>query len=123
MRLRVRGFERFARCLYRQLRGLELKYARPLLGAMQERWLFDELRSSVRTGTSWRLLGQQVVFSQASLPGITRINTDGWDGYPSHRAELMGYLGTQGIRNVVATSNVRIHITYTNRAAPMAIRA
>jgi alkaline phosphatase D len=73
---------------------------RTLLGATQERWLFDELRSSVRTGTSWRLLGQQVVFSQASLPGITRINTDGWDGYQGQRTRVLDVLERESIGNV-----------------------
>jgi alkaline phosphatase D len=30
--------------------------------------------------------------------------TDLWDGYPAHRADLMGYLKSQGIRDVVAVS-------------------
>jgi alkaline phosphatase D len=32
------------------------------------------------------------------------LDADSWDGYPSHRAELLGFLGAQGIRNVVAIS-------------------
>ena len=41
---------------------------------------------------------------QAPAPYDARyvVNCDGWDGFPSHRAELMGHLKTQGIRNVVA---------------------
>jgi alkaline phosphatase D len=30
------------------------------------------------------------------------INCDSWDGYPSHKAELLSYLNTQNIKNVVA---------------------
>lgn len=30
------------------------------------------------------------------------VNADGWDGYPTHRAELLSHLKTNAIRNVVA---------------------
>ena len=73
---------------------------RTLLGDAQERWLFDELRSSMRTGATWRLLGQQVMFSQASLPGITRINTDAWDGYQGQRTRVLDVLEREAISNV-----------------------
>ena len=36
---------------------------RTILGAAQEHWLDGELRESVRAGTRWQLLGQQVMFA------------------------------------------------------------
>lgn len=54
---------------------------RTLLGAAQETWLADGLRSSNAT---WRLLGQQVMVGQ--LP--QRLNVDAWDGYPAARRRL-----------------------------------
>ena len=62
--------------------------------------MFDELRSSMRSGTAWRLLGQQVMFSQASLPGITRINTDSWDGYQGQRTRVLDMLERESVSNV-----------------------
>ena len=73
---------------------------RTLLGAAQERWMFDELRTSMRAGAAWRLLGQQVMFSQASLAGITRINTDSWDGYQGQRTRVLDMLERESVSNV-----------------------
>ena len=42
--------------------------SRSLLGAAQEAWMFDELRSSSSRGTTWRLLGQQVMFGHVTPP-------------------------------------------------------
>jgi alkaline phosphatase D len=32
------------------------------------------------------------------------VNADSWDGYPTHRAELLAWLRSEGIRNVVAVT-------------------
>jgi alkaline phosphatase D len=55
--------------------------ARSLLGPAQEAWLAGELAESVRAGTRWQLLGQQVMFAPQSAPGQATSNTDSWDGY------------------------------------------
>ena len=54
-----------------------------LLGAAQEAWLFDQLRASQRAGSGWRILGQQILFSTLSFPGLPVGNPDLWDGYPA----------------------------------------
>src|SRR6185503_18978884 len=42
--------------------------SRTLMGAEQEQWLFTGLEQSQRTGTRWRLIGQQTMFSPLSPP-------------------------------------------------------
>ena len=76
---------------------------RQLLGADQERWLFDGLRSS---STRWRFLGNQVVLSHLKVVGVpdatgqaVYANPDQWDGYAPARDRLLDVLA--GVDDVV----------------------
>ena len=73
---------------------------RTLLGAEQEAWLFANLRRSEHANHVWRLLGQQVLFSPLTPPGVAPQNTDVWDGYPAARTRVMDYLERERISNV-----------------------
>jgi alkaline phosphatase D len=73
---------------------------RSLLGAAQESWLFDRLRASDRSGTAWRLLGQQVMFASITPPGIKVRNVDQWDGYPAARQRVFDMLASERMSNV-----------------------
>ena len=77
---------------------------RTLIGAAQEAWMFDQLRASQRAGTSWTLLGQQVMFSSITLPGTRPTNTDQWDGYPAQRDRVLDFIERERIRNLVILS-------------------
>ncbi len=74
---------------------------RAMLGAAQEAWLFDRLRASRKDGTTWRLLGQQVLFSPLTPAGMRIQNPDVWDGYPAARARITECLQDDGISDVV----------------------
>jgi len=74
---------------------------RSLMGAAQEAWMFDQLRTSQRAGTSWTLLGQQTMFSSITLPGTRPTNTDQWDGYPAQRDRVLDFIDRERIRNLV----------------------
>jgi alkaline phosphatase D len=90
--------------------------ARTLMGPEQEGWLAQGLRRSVRGGTKWQILGQQVVMGPTMLApevagwltpaasaglrqqitlGATAarlglpLTLDTWDGYPAARARLL----------------------------------
>ncbi len=54
-----------------------------MLGAEQEAWLYDALRTSQRTGTAWRLLGQQVIFAPFVPQVGSALEVDNWEGYPA----------------------------------------
>jgi alkaline phosphatase D len=75
--------------------------ARTLLGAPQERWLFDQLSGSQRAGTAWRLLGQQIMFSRLSYPGRPVPLADTWDGYQASRQRVLDFLVAQQTRDLV----------------------
>lgn len=61
---------------------------RSIIGAAQEHWLHGEIVESVRAGTRWQLLGQQVMFAPQSLPGHPTTNADSWDGYRAVRERV-----------------------------------
>lgn len=85
---------------------------RTLLGHTQERWLLDKLTTSTST---WRFLGQQVMFGQfkglnapnLEAAGITAakdmlaLNMDQWDGYPEARQRILDVLKAYRISNTV----------------------
>lgn len=105
---------------------------RTMMGTAQERWLSDGLGASVRSGTHWQLLAQQVVMGATILPrsapkwfapstqldaeqrreleqgiqlaaaGIP-FGLDRWDGYPAARARLLGAAQAAGA-NLVTLS-------------------
>lgn len=74
---------------------------RSLMGAAQESWMFGELRASQRAGTPWTLLGQQVMFARASLPGMAVTDADAWDGYSAQRDRVFDFIEQERIRNLV----------------------
>jgi len=73
---------------------------RSLFGAEQEAWFFDQLRSSQSAGTRWRLLGQQILFSPLSPPGLPVQRPDVWDGYPAARTRVFDLLIREKITDV-----------------------
>lgn len=73
---------------------------RTMLGAAQEAWLFDELRSSQRAGTAWRVLGQQVMFSRVTPSGWPVLFTDTWDGYQAARERVIDYLAAERVQDL-----------------------
>jgi alkaline phosphatase D len=74
--------------------------ARSLLGAAQETWLFDQLRTSQRAGSRWRIMGQQVLFATLAFPGLPVGNPDVWDGYIPARNRIFDQLASDKITDV-----------------------
>lgn len=80
-----------------------------ILGTTQTQWWKDTLKNSTAI---WKVWGNEVTLNRmwldmrsiapAPYNNVYIIDADAWDGYPTHRAELMGYLKTQNIKNVVA---------------------
>lgn len=84
---------------------------RQLLGADEEAWLFNKLRTST---AKWKFLGQGVMFAQLKVPGYGLpnaqggglfANSDQWDGYQPARDRvyevIKGGNGLPGVNNVV----------------------
>ena len=80
-----------------------------ILGSTQSQWWKDTLKGSSST---WKVWGNEVALNRmwldmrnaapAPYNQLYVVNADAWDGYPAHKAELLGFLKTQDIRNVVA---------------------
>jgi alkaline phosphatase D len=84
--------------------------ARTMLGAEQEKWLFDNLANAKAT---WTLLGQQVPsfardFSGSNATG--RFAMDKWDGYVPARQRLYARLvETKAPNPIVLSGDVHVH--------------
>ena len=86
-----------------------------MLGAAQKQWWKDTMMASTAT---WRLWANEVIMMRFLINnfmnalGVDRVmDGDGWDGYPSERVELMGFLRDNDISNVVLLSG-DIHATF-----------
>lgn len=72
---------------------------RSIMGSNQEQWFFDRLLKSKQRGATWRVVGQQVVFSQLLRRGS--MDFDAWDGYRQNRQRILEHIQTNSIDNVV----------------------
>lgn len=70
---------------------------RQILGADQETWLAEQLRTST---ARWKLVGQQVMMM--SVPSWFR--DDGWDEYPAARGRFYDVLDREKVADVVVLS-------------------
>lgn len=75
--------------------------ARTMLGPKQTEWIEQELAASQARGTSWRVLGQTVMFGRLELPLLGLLNDDQWDGYDASRERLLNFITSEGIDNLV----------------------
>jgi alkaline phosphatase D len=71
---------------------------RTLLGAAQEKWLFDGLAAS---RARWNVIAQQTLMAQVDrMPGKEQAFwTDGWDGYPLARRRLLTHIAEKRVAN------------------------
>jgi alkaline phosphatase D len=86
--------------------------ARTLLGAEQERWLFDGL---ARDSARWQVLANQVMMAPFDVASgaTTRWSMDQWGGYPFARQRLMDAIAaTARGRTVTITGD--IHSSWVN---------
>lgn len=80
-----------------------------ILGPAQTQWWKDTLKASTSV---WKVWGNEVMLNRlwlvlrslAPAPANTVfvLDCDAWDGYPSHKADLMSFVKAQGIANLVA---------------------
>lgn len=83
---------------------------RTILGSQQKAWLYDQLLSST---AQWKVIGQQVIFSEYNVgwaavvdqsqtyESLENLFLDIWDGYPAERAEVVAFLDSNQLDNVV----------------------
>ena len=84
---------------------------RTILGATQKQWFLDQLSNST---AKWKVVGQQVVFSEFNIGWTSLANSsaggyyalesfflDIWDGYPTERTQILDHIRSNQIDNVV----------------------
>ena len=105
--------------------GAYLDPTRTMLGAEEEAWLFNRLRTS---GSRWKMLGQGVMFAQLKAVGAPNaagggvfLNSDQWDGYAPARNRiyevLKGGNGQAAVGNVVVLAG-DIHSSWAADITP-----
>ena len=74
---------------------------RSMLGAAQLDWFKNQLQNSK---AQWKIIGNQVIFSKLDISALGwrgAINTDAWDGYPAEQNNIINFLKTEAIENVI----------------------
>ncbi len=114
---------------------------RTMMGPVQEHWLDDGLKASVKAGKRWQVLGNQVIMARVTAPNVvdaipaqvlegiyaktpylkpylefTRyglpLNLDAWDGYDAARERLYVSAREAGARLVTLTGDT--HTAWAN---------
>ncbi|KAL1720152.1 PhoD-like phosphatase-domain-containing protein, partial [Schizophyllum commune] len=87
--------------------GLANYANRSLMGAEQEQWFADSLSQSQDRGAVWKVVGQQIVFTQLDNEGSScsfGVLQDAWDGYTANRARILNHITKNGIDNTIVLS-------------------
>ena len=55
--------------------------ARSLMGSLQENWFYRQLSESQERGATWRIVGNQIIFSRMNESSVfsNGLNADQWD--------------------------------------------
>lgn len=74
---------------------------RSMLGSEQLKWFEDNLKGARAT---WKVIGNQVMFSDLDRTAITPKNPrnmDSWDGYPAEKKRVAGIIKDNNLQNVI----------------------
>lgn len=82
---------------------------RSMMGALQESWFYNQLSASFNRGATWRVIGNQVVFSRINITSWygtfeNPFNGDQWDGYMANRNRTLQHLYNNKINNNIMLS-------------------
>lgn len=73
------------------------------MGPRQEAWFYKTLRQSSTRGATWRVIGNQIIFSRMNeslaLGAENPMNYDQWDGYQANRNRTFQVLYEQNVGN------------------------
>ncbi|KAL9594562.1 MAG: hypothetical protein Q9219_006965 [cf. Caloplaca sp. 3 TL-2023] len=71
--------------------------SRSLMGSAQENWFYRQLSESAARGATWRVIGNQIIFSRI-IEGFG-VNGDNWNGYTANRNRTLKHLYDNNIGN------------------------
>jgi alkaline phosphatase D len=80
------------------------KENRSMLGSKQLEWFEQNLKSS---NAIWKVIGNQVIFSDVYLQGIypkMSRNLDSWDGFPVEKKKIVDFIAQNKIKDIIITS-------------------
>ncbi|KAI1828057.1 alkaline phosphatase-like protein [Xylaria intraflava] len=73
--------------------------SRSLMGSRQENWFYNQLSASSKRGATWRLVGNQILFSP--IVESYGLSGDNWNGYIANRNRTLKHLYDNKIGNNV----------------------
>ncbi|KAI5863560.1 PhoD-like phosphatase-domain-containing protein [Durotheca rogersii] len=89
----------------RYISEIQNEASRTLMGPRQEAWFYNTLRDSSARGATWRVIGNQIVFSRINTSAATGedlpFNFDQWDGYLANRNRTFHTLYENKVNNNV----------------------
>lgn len=78
--------------------------SRTLMGGRQEKWFFKQLSESKQRSATWRVVGNQIVFSRILDSKGVLTGTDNWSGYVASRNRTLRHLYDNNISNNIFLS-------------------
>ena len=79
--------------------------SRTLMGSRQENWFYKQLSRSKERGATWRLIGNQIIFSRVNgsifYGNANPLNYDAWDGYLANKNRTLKHLYDNQIDNTI----------------------
>ncbi len=74
-----------------------------MLGSTQLDWMKSQLSQST---ANWKILGNQVIFAPLDLSRVSQRthNMDAWDGYAEERNDVINFLATKDVQDVLIVS-------------------
>ncbi|KAL7629295.1 hypothetical protein AAE478_000815 [Parahypoxylon ruwenzoriense] len=74
--------------------------SRTLMGSHQENWFYNQLSQSSDRGATWRIIGNQIVFSHITSAN-GGLSGDNWNGYLANRNRTLKHLYDNDISNTI----------------------
>ncbi|EMR71240.1 putative alkaline phosphatase-like protein [Eutypa lata UCREL1] len=72
---------------------------RTLMGSHQENWFYNQLTKSSARGATWRVIGNQIIFS--SITESYGLSGDNWNGYIANRNRTLKHIYDNEISNTI----------------------
>ncbi|OTA96927.1 hypothetical protein M434DRAFT_388788 [Hypoxylon sp. CO27-5] len=73
--------------------------SRSLMGSHQENWFYSQLSRSSERGATWRIIGNQIIFSY--ITESYGLSGDNWNGYIANRNRTLKHLYDNNISNTI----------------------
>ncbi|PHH60874.1 hypothetical protein CDD81_1079 [Ophiocordyceps australis] len=78
--------------------------SRTLMGARQENWFYRSLTQSQERGATWRVVGNQIIFSRVFEDDSGLLSGDNWNGYIANRNRTLQHLYDNKMDNTIFLS-------------------